>query len=40
MAASVESMRHANHMVSRDENKRTVDEAARWLLRQIHGTDP
>ena len=39
-AVPVDLMREANHMVSRDENKRTVDEAARWLLRQIHGTTP
>ena len=34
-AIDVETMREANLMVDRDEDKRSVDEAARWLLAEI-----
>jgi len=36
-AVPVNLMRRANHMVSRDEDKYTIDQAAAWLLRQIRG---
>lgn len=32
---SVESMRQANYMVDRDENKKSVTEAAQWLAKQV-----
>ncbi len=31
----VELMRQANHMVDRDDDRMTIDQAARWLLEQI-----
>ncbi|HUU32017.1 MAG TPA: glycine betaine ABC transporter substrate-binding protein, partial [Phycisphaerae bacterium] len=34
-AISVESMRQANYLVDRDEDKRTVDQAAAWLRKAI-----
>ncbi|KLE34169.1 ABC transporter permease/substrate-binding protein [Aurantiacibacter luteus] len=34
-AIDVETMREANYMVDRDQDKRTPDEAARWLLEQL-----
>jgi len=36
-AIDVESMRRANYMVDRDEQKTTIDEAARWLRREAIG---
>ena len=36
-AIPVETMRRANAMVDREEDKRTVDEAARWLLDKVSG---
>ncbi|WP_137680737.1 ABC transporter permease/substrate-binding protein [Aurantiacibacter suaedae] len=38
-AIDVQTMREANLMVDRDEDKRSVDEAARWLLDEI-GAQP
>jgi osmoprotectant transport system permease protein len=38
-AIPVGVMRRANYMVDRDENKKTVTEAARWLRTQIAGGD-
>jgi osmoprotectant transport system permease protein len=34
-AIDVELMREANHMVDRDEDRRTIEQAARWLREQI-----
>ena len=34
---SVEAMRRANYMVDRDEDKKSVAEAARWLAEQVGG---
>ncbi|MEA3367431.1 MAG: ABC transporter permease/substrate-binding protein, partial [Planctomycetota bacterium] len=36
----VEAMRRANHMVDRETNKATVDQAADWLRREIGLTQP
>jgi osmoprotectant transport system permease protein len=34
---SVEAMRQANYMVDRNEDKKSVAEAARWLAKQVGG---
>lgn len=34
---SAEAMRQANYMVDRDEDKKSVAEAARWLGEQVGG---
>jgi osmoprotectant transport system permease protein len=39
-AISVERMRRANQMVDRDEDKRTPEQAARWLLTFVGGKEP
>ncbi len=36
-AIPVEVMRRANAMVDREQDKKTVDQAARWLLNQVRG---
>lgn len=36
-AIPVELMREANHMVDRDQDKRTVTQAAAWLQEQVRG---